>query len=48
MESVMLTDSVIIIGFIISLALCVFALVKEAHISVTVISIVIFIKFYET
>ncbi len=42
MESVMLTDSVIIIGFIISLALCVFALVKEAHISVTVISIVIF------
>lgn len=42
MESVILTDSVIIIGFIVSLALCVFALVKKTHISVTVISAVIF------
>lgn len=42
MESVMLANPIIIVGFIVSLALCVFALVKQAHSSVTVISVVIF------
>lgn len=43
MDSVILTNPVIIIGFIVSLALQIFALVKKAHISVTVISTAIFV-----
>lgn len=43
MESVILTNPVVIIGFIISLALCVFALVKKTHFTVTAVSAVIFV-----
>ncbi len=43
MESVILTNPVIIIGFIISLVLCVFGIIKKAHCAVTVISVAIFV-----
>ncbi len=43
MENVVLTNPVVVIGFIISMALCIFAYVKKAHIAVTVISIAIFV-----
>ena len=42
MKSVILTNPIIIIGFIISFALCIFALVKKARIPVTASSAVIF------
>lgn len=44
MESVILTNPVIIIGFIISLVLCIFAVIKKAHYVVTVISVIIFVS----
>lgn len=43
MESVILTNPAIIIGFIISLALCLFANFKKTHISITLISAAIFV-----
>ena len=42
MESVILSSPIIIIGYILALALCLFALLKRAHISVTVISVGLF------
>lgn len=42
MDSVMLADPIIIIGFIVSFALCVFALVKRAHFAVTAVAAVLF------
>lgn len=44
MESVILTDPVIIIGFIISLVLCIFAIIKNAHAAVSWISVFVFVS----
>ena len=43
-NSVLLNNPVVLTGFIIALCLCIFSLVKKAHISVTVISAAIFIS----
>lgn len=43
MESVILTNPICIIGFIIALALCIFALVKKTHVAVNWISAFIFV-----
>lgn len=43
MESVILTNPICIIGFIIALALCIFSLAKKTHFSVTVVSVAVFV-----
>ena len=43
MESIILNSPVCLIGFIISLILCLFAIVKKAHVSVTVVSAALFV-----
>lgn len=43
MESVVLTNPICIIGFIVALALCIFSLAKKAHYAVTIISVAVFV-----
>lgn len=43
MDSVILNEPVCIIGFIIALVLCLFAMIKKAHLAVTWISVFIFV-----
>ncbi len=43
MESIILTNPLILIGLIISLILCVFTVIKKVHFAVTVISVAIFV-----
>lgn len=43
MESVILTSPVCLIGFILSLTLCIFAIVKKTHVAVTVLSVAVFV-----
>ncbi len=42
MESVILTSPVCLIGFIISLTLCIYAIVKKTHVAVTVLAVALF------